>query len=135
GRQRHRLVGTEGRRPGGRVHGADAPDRAGGADVLRCAKRDHPRPAHVWADGRAAGSFVDRAEARLGAPVAVGRQAEGGVGSVVRRMRRAVERTFVWLPKRRRRVRDYEGLPETTEAWIDLAMIRLYLRRGARFAD
>jgi transposase len=40
-----------------------------------------------------------------------------------------VERTFGWLMKQRRLVRDYEYLPETSESFIYLAMIRLMLRR------
>jgi putative transposase len=40
-----------------------------------------------------------------------------------------VERTFGWLMKQRRLVRDYEYLPETSETFIYLAMIRLMLRR------
>jgi putative transposase len=40
-----------------------------------------------------------------------------------------VERTFAWLGKNRRLSKDYELLPENSEAWIYIAMIRLMLRR------
>ncbi|GAA5515048.1 hypothetical protein Dcar01_03812 [Deinococcus carri] len=40
-----------------------------------------------------------------------------------------VERTFAWFARSRRLSRDYEGLPETTEAWFYLANIHLMLRR------
>lgn len=40
-----------------------------------------------------------------------------------------VERTFSWLEKSRRLVRDYEQLPENHEAGVYIAMIRLMLRR------
>jgi putative transposase len=43
-----------------------------------------------------------------------------------------VERTFGWLNLQRRLSKDYEGLPETTEAWIYAAMTGLMLRRLAR---
>jgi putative transposase len=39
-----------------------------------------------------------------------------------------VERTFACLLKYRRLSRDYEALPESSEAWIRLAMIGLMLR-------
>jgi putative transposase len=43
-----------------------------------------------------------------------------------------VERTFAWLGRNRRLSKDYEALPETEEAWIYLAMIRLMAARLAR---
>ena len=42
-----------------------------------------------------------------------------------------VERTFAWLGQYRRLKSDYERLPETTEAIIHIAMIRLMVRRLA----
>lgn len=42
-----------------------------------------------------------------------------------------VERTFAWLSFNRRPKRDYEFLPETTETFIYVAMIRLMVRRLA----
>ena len=43
-----------------------------------------------------------------------------------------VERTFAWLGRHRRLSKDYESLPETTEAWVYTAMTGLMLRRLAR---
>jgi transposase len=40
-------------------------------------------------------------------------------------------RTFAWLGRHRRLKADYECLPETTEALIQIAMIRLMVRRLA----
>jgi len=42
-----------------------------------------------------------------------------------------VERTFGWLMGSRRLVRDYELLPQTSETFIYLAMIRLMVKRLA----
>jgi transposase len=42
-----------------------------------------------------------------------------------------VERTFGWVMGCRRLVRDYELLPETSETFIYLAMIRIMVRRLA----
>ena len=44
-----------------------------------------------------------------------------------------VERTFAWQSQQRRLSKDYERLCATSEAWIYLTMIRLMLRRLARF--
>jgi putative transposase len=45
-----------------------------------------------------------------------------------------VERTIAWIGRYRRLSKDYEYLPESSEAMIDLAMSRLMLRRRARQA-
>ena len=42
-----------------------------------------------------------------------------------------VERTFAWLGRYRRLSKDYEELPQTTEAWVYAAMTGLMLRRLA----
>lgn len=134
GRKRHLLVDTEGRLIEVFVHDADIQDPDGGGDVLRGAKAAHPALELVWADSRYGGSFVDWAADALQLTVEVVRKAKDQVGFVVQAHRWVVERTFAWLLKCRRLVRDYEELAETTEAWIYLAMTRLYLRRLARFA-
>jgi putative transposase len=46
--------------------------------------------------------------------------------------RRWVERTFSWLSQNRRMSKDYERLPESSEAFIYAAMSRLMARRLAR---
>lgn len=43
-----------------------------------------------------------------------------------------VERTFAWLGKQRRFSKDYERLPETSEALLYLGMSRLMLKRLSR---
>jgi transposase len=116
------------------VHDADVQDPDGGCDVLRCAKARHPGLDLAFADSRYAGSFVDWAAETLGVVVKVVRPAPDQAGFVVHARRWVVERTFAWLLKCRRLVRDYEELAETTEAWIYLAMTRLYLIRLARIA-
>ena len=45
-----------------------------------------------------------------------------------------VERTFSWLIRNRRLSKDYERLVQTSETFIEVAMIRLILRRLARGA-
>jgi transposase len=52
-------------------------------------------------------------------------------GFVLLPKRWVVERTFGWLAWCRRLNRDYEVLPETSETWIYIAMIRLIVRRLA----
>ncbi len=56
---------------------------------------------------------------------------KGQKGFTLLPRRWVVERTFAWLLKQRRLSKDYEALPETSEAWIRLAMISLMVRRLA----
>lgn len=62
-------------------------------------------------------------------------QLEGQKGFVVRLRRWVVERIFGWLVMHRRLVRDYEILPETSEAFVHVAMIRIMLNRLDRQAS
>ena len=43
-----------------------------------------------------------------------------------------VERTFSWLGQNPRTSKDYERLPESSEAFVYVAMTRLMVRRLAR---
>lgn len=56
-------------------------------------------------------------------------------GFVVLPRRWVAERTFAWLSKHRRCVRDYETKPEHYEAMIHIAMIMTMSRRFARTGD
>jgi transposase len=55
-------------------------------------------------------------------------------GFEVIKRRWVAERTFAWIARNRRMSRDYEFLPETTEALLYLAMIRLMVKRLAKGA-
>ncbi|THF68099.1 hypothetical protein E7T06_18100 [Deinococcus sp. Arct2-2] len=59
----------------------------------------------------------------------------GHRGFVVIKKRWVVERSFAWLSFDRRLNREYDLLPQTTEAFIFLAFIRCMIRRLAAFAQ
>jgi transposase len=50
-------------------------------------------------------------------------------GFVVQKLRWIVERSIGWWGRYRRLVRDYEALPQASEAWIHLASIGRLLQR------
>jgi len=54
-------------------------------------------------------------------------------GFQVQRHRWKIERTFGWLIRFRRLARDDEGLPASSEAFIQIASIRLFLTRLTPF--
>ena len=90
--------------------------------------------------GRFGGAvFADSIYARVAALLAcflfgltliVVRRVAGAAGFVVQPRRWVVERTLGWLGRWRRLARDYEELPEVSEAMTTLAMIRLMLHRA-----
>ena len=63
--------------------------------------------------------------------VTVVKRSDSTVGFKVLPRRWIVERTFGWLMRQRRLVRDYETTAASAEAWIYIAMIRIQLRRLA----
>jgi len=143
GRKRHLLVDALGLVLLAHVHAADLHDRIGAqALVSRAAPADLPRMRLVWGDGAYAGTFARWLEAergwRLEVPRHPDRQAwRYGFAERPRNAFRVlprrwvVERTFAWLGQSRRLSKDYERLPEVSEAMIHGAMSRIMLRRVA----
>lgn len=84
-----------------------------------------------WADGGYRGSLIDWVRLSFGWTLEIVEKMGDQVGFQVLPKRWIVERTFSWLNRQRRLGKDYERLPETSEAFIYVAMIRLMLRRLA----
>ena len=86
-----------------------------------------------WADGGDSGPEFAQCvrQPRRQLAVEVVQRSDDVKGFAVRPRRWVVERTFGWLRKQRRRVRDEETLETSAEAGVDLAMIRIQLRRLA----
>ena len=113
------------------VHVASVQDSDGAKLVLRRALGRFPRLRLIWADQGYKGHFVTWARAATGWAVEVVAKPKGQQGFAVLPRRWVVERTFAWLGRSRRLSKDYEGLPETHEAWVHVAMIHLMLKRLA----
>lgn len=135
GRKRHLLVDVLGLVLVAVVHAASTQDYDGARLVCERVRHRFNRLRLIWAD-----SIYER----MGLPEwvrslrqhrklrleVVKRQPEQK-GFVVLARRWVVERTFAWLGFHRRLSKDYEALPETSEALIYVAMIRLMLARLA----
>jgi putative transposase len=65
----------------------------------------------------------------FGLTLIIVRRVAGSTGFVVQPRRWVVERSLGWLGRWRRLSKDYEALPEVSEAMVTLAMIRLMLHR------
>lgn len=132
GRKRHILVDTIGLLLIVIVHGADVQDRDGAKLVLERLRHRFTRLRLIWADGGYAGTLVEwvrslRQRRRLRLEII--KRSDAAKGFVVLPRRWVVERTFAWLSFHRRMSKDYEALPETSQAFVHIAMIRLMLAR------
>jgi len=83
----------------------------------------------IWADSAYAGQLVNWAFASGGWLVEVVKRARNSHSFEVLPRRWVVERTLGWLGRNRRLSKDYEELPESSEAWVYIAMIHLMLKR------
>ncbi len=145
GRKRHLLVDTGGLVLTALVHPANIADRVGARAVLAGACAQHPRLARVWVDAGYTGSLIPWAKQELDLTLTVVKRPSRWVRTPADQepeplptrlpilpRRWVVERTFGWLGRSRRLSKDYEALPETEQAWIHLAMIRLMVARLAK---
>jgi transposase len=133
GRKRHLLVDTLGLVLGVLVTPADRPERDGAQQVLQRVGDWFTRLRKLWVDGGYSGEtfaqWVRSQWPKL--EVEVVKRSPDSKGFAVLPQRWIVERTFGWLMRHRRLVRDYERTEASAESWIHLAMIRLQLRRLA----
>ena len=113
------------------VHAANIQESEGAKLVLRRALGRFPRLTKIWADQGYKAHLVAWAKAVGAWAIELVTRPEGTKGFRVLPRRWVVERTFAWLGRSRRLSKDYEGLAETHEAWVQIAMIHLMLKRLA----
>ncbi|MDQ4076590.1 MAG: transposase [Chloroflexota bacterium] len=124
------MVDTLGLLHGLLVHEANLSARRMAEPVLsQLGWEAYPRLAVVYADRAYQGPLEEWAARELGLWLLIVPKLAGQSTFVALKKRWIVERTFAWLLKCRRLSRDYEALPESSEAWIRLTMIGLMLRR------
>jgi len=133
GRKRFLLVDTLGLVLGALVTPASMPEREGAQLLLARVLGWFTWLRLLWVDGGYSGDafaqWVRSIRAKL--KVEVVKRSDSAEGFKVLPRRWVVERTFGWLMRSRRLVRDYETTETSAEAWIMIAMIRLQLRRLA----
>lgn len=131
GRKRHVAVDTDGRLLMINLTSADISDSAGAQMILDAIRKRWPWLKHLFADGAYdRGQLMDKA-AFLDFVIEIVRKMEGQQGFEVLPRRWVVERTFGWMMRWRRLVRDYEQRIDVSEAMIQVAMGSLLLRRIA----
>lgn len=129
GRKRHILVDTMGYLITVQVHSARINDGKAAPAVLEKLFRTNDGIRRIWADsaykGKALHAWVFK---QFQCVLQVVTKQAGSRGFKVLPRRWVVERTFAWLIRSRRLSKDYERQPNSSEAQVYLASIRLLLR-------
>src|ERR1700739_2401769 len=132
GRKRHIVVDTIGLLLAVVVTAANVDDaRAAQAVFAQMPGKDFPRLEVVQADNKYHNHELARWRRVHHRPywVMVVSRPPGGRRFIPLKSRWVVERTFAWLGRYRRLSKDYEHLPESSEAMLKIAGIHHYLRR------
>jgi transposase len=131
GRKRHIAVDTDGRLLMVHLTPADISDSAGAQTILDGIRKRWPWVKHLFADGAYDRLKLMEKAAFLDFSVEVIRRSDSQAGFQVLPRRWVVERTFGWMTRWRRLVRDYEQRLDVSEAMILIAMAGILLRRNA----
>jgi putative transposase len=133
GRKRHLVVDTLGLLLSVYVSPAEVQDRGGAQGLLAGLKALLPRLKKIWADGAYTGEkLAGWCKEQGGWDLEIVERSAGTEGFVILPHRWIVERTLGRLMRNRRLSKDYERLVQTSESFIEVAMIRLIMRRPAR---
>jgi transposase len=131
GRKRHLAVDPLGLLLAIVVTAASTQDRDGARWLLWRLRLGYRRILLAWADAAYAGRLVAWARSTLRLRVVIVRRRLAHAFEILPR-RWVIERTFAWLSRYRRTVRDYERLPEHHQAMVEWAMIIIMTRRLTR---
>jgi transposase len=135
GRKRHIAVDTDGLLLMVLVTAASMADRYGARHLLILLRDKFCNLDRIWADSAYAGPVARWIEHVLHFAMDIvkrPRPQDRQSGFQVLPRRWVVERTFSWITRNRRTVRDYERLPANHEAIIHISMIMLMTRRLTR---
>lgn len=137
GRKRHVLVDTLGLVLEAQIQPANTQDRDGAKELLMPLKNNHHwRLRKIWADGSYRGELhqwlwcLRQGRGRRRIHLEIVSKLPSGAFAVLPK-RWVVERTFAWLGRCRRLSKDYEGLCETSQTLVFIAMIHLMTKRLA----
>ena len=115
------------------VSSADVQDRVGAQCLLAGLKVLLPRLRKIWADGAYTGEkLLSWCKEQGGWELQIVERSADTEGFAVLPHRWIVERTFGWLMRNRRLSKDYERKVQSSETFMEVAMIRLILKRLER---
>lgn len=131
GRKRHIAVDTDGRLLMVNLTTADVQDASGAKQIVKAIRKRWSWLKHLFADGAYDRGKLMSAAAYHDFVIEVVRKLAGQEGFQVLPRRWVVERTFGWMTRWRRLVRDYERRCDVSEAMIHIGMGALLIRRIA----
>ncbi len=111
------------------VHAADLADRDALVLMLDQFLDRFPRVVVLLVDAGYRAEGLAELEREYGIAIRVVEKPANQKGFVVQKRRWIVERSIGWWGRYRRLVRDYEGLPQSSESWLHLASIGRLLQR------
>lgn len=114
------------------VTAADMSDRDAARQMLWRIRLTQPQITQVWGDSAYSGELVTWTDDFLRMTLGIVSRPKDTVGFVVLPRRWRVERTLGWIMRARRNVRDYERLPQHSEAHLNWSLITLMTRRLSR---
>ena len=129
GRKRHIAVDTDGRLLMVNLTTADISDSAGAHTIVAAIRKRWPWLKHLFADGAYDRTRLMNAAAYRDFVLEIVRRTDKEPGFKVLPRRWVVERTFGWMTRWKRLVRDYEQRLDVSEAMIDIALSSLMMRR------
>ena len=129
GRKRHIIVDCLGFLLAVHIHPANIQDRDGAKPTMEKLGRLYPLLVLILADGGYRGQLISWVEEELKLKLEIVKRNDDVKGFKVLPWRWIVERSLAWINRNRRMSKDFEKLPETTEAWIYLSMFSLMSKR------
>lgn len=129
GRKRHIAVDTLGLLMLVVVHSAGKQDRVAAKDVLKELKYKYDSALTVFADGGYTGKLIEFVQTILCWTMIIVKRTDQSFKVLPKRW--IVERTFAWISFCRRNAKDYERMPESSEAMIQLTLIKIMVKRLA----
>lgn len=127
GRKRHIAVDADGRLLMVGLTTADISDSAGAQAIIEALRKRWPLVKHLFADSAYDRRQLPDRAAFLAFTLEIVKRTEAGFKILPRRW--VVERSFGWLMRYRRLVRDYEARADVSEALIYAAMTNMIVRR------
>jgi len=129
GRKRHIVTDTMGLLLAVVVHAANEHDSKAAPRVIDQLRGRFRRMIKIIADGGYRGELINKTKRMFGWILEIVLRSDSTQGFQVLPKRWIVERTFSWFESYRRLGKDYEYNTDTSEAMIQLSMIKLMLNR------
>jgi putative transposase len=129
GRKRHIITDTMGLLLAVVVHAANEHDSKAAPSVIEQLRGRFNRMIKIIADGGYRGDLIEKTKKMFGWIIEIVLRSDSTQGFQVLPKRWIVERTFSWFESYRRLGKDYEYKTDTSEAMIQLSMIKLMLNR------